>query len=112
MGIKTVITASPDDKQRELAKQCGLKYVEIPFGWFDMNAEHLQQFLQAVEAGPAPIYVSSRTGTLRAGILLAHWRIHAQKWSVEQALNEYYRLQANIFDAVHLVEVLKANAPQ
>ena len=111
LGVKTVISATPNDLQRSLAKEYGLKLVEIPFGWSDMNARHLQQFLKAVDVGPSPICVCSRSGTLRAGILLAHYRIHREGWTVDQALKEYYRLDANYWDANHLVKVLKENAP-
>jgi protein tyrosine phosphatase (PTP) superfamily phosphohydrolase (DUF442 family) len=110
LGIKTVITATPDDLQRSLAKQYDLKFVEIPFGWSDMTAGHLQQFLQAVDAGPSPICVCSRTGTLRAGILLAHYRVHREGWTVDKAIKEYYRLDANYWDSKHMVKVLKENA--
>jgi len=111
LGIKTVITATPNDLQRSAAKQYGLKLVEIPFGWSDMNAGHLKQFLQAVDTGPSPICVCSRSGTLRAGILLAHYRIHREGWTAEKAIKEYYRLDANYWDSKHLVKVLKENAP-
>lgn len=112
LGIKTVITATPDDKQRAWAGQYGMKFVEIPFGWSNMTAEHLKQFLQAVDAGPAPICVCSRSGTLRAGILLAHYRIHREGWDVDKAIKEYYRLDANYWDSKHLVKILKENASQ
>ena len=111
LGIKTIISTTTSETQRSLAKKYGMKLVEIPFGWSNMNAGHLRQFLQAVAASPKPICVISRTGTLRAGIMLAHYRVHRQGWSVDEALNEYYRLDANYWDAVDLVKVLKENAP-
>jgi len=111
LGIKTIIATTTSNKQRTMAKDYGLKLVEIPFGWSDMSGGDLREFLRAVDAGPEPVCVISRTGTLRAGILLAHYRVHRQGWTVDEALNEYYRLEANYFDAVTLVKVLKENAP-
>jgi hypothetical protein len=53
---------------------------------------------------------SASGGDLRAGILAAHWRIHRENWPVQKALDEYFRLDANTWDSVNLVDVLKANA--
>ena len=110
LGIKTIISVTPTDEERAWAKECGLKYVEIPFGWYDMTREHLDKFLAAADAGPAPILVKCFGGDLRAGILAAHWRIHREGWTAQRALDEYFRLDANTWDSVNLVEVLKANA--
>ena len=86
--------------------------MEIPFGWYDMKKGHLDRFLAAVDQGPAPIYVHCMGGDLRAGILAAHYRIHREGWTVKQALDEYYRLDANYWDSVDLVKVLKENAAE
>jgi protein tyrosine phosphatase (PTP) superfamily phosphohydrolase (DUF442 family) len=110
LGIKTIISVTPTDEERTWAKEYGMKYVEIPFGWYDMKKEHLDKFLAAADAGPAPIFVKCFGGDLRAGILAAHWRIHREGWTVDRALAEYFRLDANTWDSVNLVEVLKANA--
>jgi len=110
LGIKTIISVTPTDQERAWAKDYGMKYVEIPFGWFDMKKEHLDKFLAAADAGPAPIFVKCFGGDLRAGILAAHWRIHRENWPVQKALDEYFRLDANTWDAMILVDVLKANA--
>ncbi|OQA01341.1 MAG: hypothetical protein BWY71_00414 [Planctomycetes bacterium ADurb.Bin412] len=112
LGIKTVISASPNKNQRAWAEQCGMKFVEIPFGWYDMTSEDLHKFLQVVDASPKPICVCSRSGMLRAGILLAHYRIHREGWDVEAALEEYYKLDANYGESKKLVKVLRENAPQ
>jgi hypothetical protein len=49
-------------------------------------------------------------GDLRAAILVAHYRVHREGWTVEKALDEYYRLDANYWDSLDLVKVLKENA--
>jgi protein tyrosine phosphatase (PTP) superfamily phosphohydrolase (DUF442 family) len=110
LGIKTIISVTPTDQERAWAKDYGMKYVEIPFGWYDMKKEHLDRFLAAADAGPAPIFVKCFAGDLRAAILAAHWRIHREGWTFERAIDEYRRLDANYWDSLNLVEVLKANA--
>jgi protein tyrosine phosphatase (PTP) superfamily phosphohydrolase (DUF442 family) len=111
LGIQTVVSITPNDKERRLAEEHGFQLVEIPFGWYSMNASHLDRFLEAMDAAEGPVYVHSKFGINRAGILAAHYRAHREGWSVEKALDEYWRLDANRFDTVHLVKVLKANAP-
>jgi protein tyrosine phosphatase (PTP) superfamily phosphohydrolase (DUF442 family) len=107
LGIKTIITTSSDEKQRSWATQRGMGYVEIPFGWNDMTSSDLQQFIQAVDANPGPICAISRTGTLRAGILVAYYRVKKEGWTVDKALDEYYRLAANFWDSIPMVETMK-----
>ncbi|MCX5656502.1 MAG: hypothetical protein NTY65_17845, partial [Planctomycetota bacterium] len=70
----------------------------------------LDQFLAAADAGPAPIFVKCFAGDLRTGILAAHWRIHREGWTCETALDEYRQLDANYWDSLNLVDVLKQNA--
>ena len=110
LGIKTIVSVTPTDDERAWAKEYDMKYVEIPFGWFDLKKEHLDQFLAAADAGPPPIFVKCFTGDLRTGILAAHWRIHREGWTFEKAIEEYRQLDANYWDSLNLVDVLKANA--
>ena len=110
LGIKTIISVTPRDEERAWAREYGMKYVEIPFGWFDLKKEHLDQFLTAADAGPAPIFVKCFAGDLRTGILAAHWRIHREGWTVDRALEEYFLLDANTWDSLILVDTLKKNA--
>jgi len=107
LGIKTIISVSPDDQERALAKEFGFGLVEIPFGWNDMSQDHLDRFLAATRGSPGPFYVHDTFGINQAGILLAHYRIHVERWSVEKALDEYWRLDANFWDSIHMVQVLK-----
>jgi protein tyrosine phosphatase (PTP) superfamily phosphohydrolase (DUF442 family) len=110
LGIKTIIAVTPNDQERTLAREFGFKLVEIPFGWYDMKKADLDQFLAAVDAGPTPVYVHCMGGDLRAGILAAHYRIHREGWTFDRAIEEYRRLDANYWDSLDLVKVLKENA--
>lgn len=115
MGVKTIITTSQDAQQRQWAAERQMKYVEIPFGWNDMREEDLHTFLSTYESSPKPVCIISRTGTIRAGIWGAWYRVRKQGWTVEAALNEYHwKLQANVFDAMPIVMTFKnaaAKAP-
>ena len=110
LGIKTIVAVTPTSEERALAKEYGFTLVEIPFGQDDMTKAHLDRFLDAVEKCPAPVYVHCFGGDLRAAILVANYRIHREGWSFDKALDEYRRLDANYWDSLHLVEVVKDNA--
>jgi protein tyrosine phosphatase (PTP) superfamily phosphohydrolase (DUF442 family) len=112
LGVKTIVAVTPRAEEREWAKEYGMKYVEIPFGWYDMKKADLDKFLATVDEGPTPIYVHCLGGDLRAGILAAHYRIYRESWGVEKALDEYYRLDASYLDSLDLVKKLRENAPK
>lgn len=110
LGIKTIVSVTPNDRERALAKEYNFKLVEIPFGLGNLNKSDLDRFLSAVDSSPAPVYVHCFGGDLQAGILLAHYRIHKEGWSYRRALNEYRRLDANYWDSIAMLKVLEDNA--
>ncbi|MCE5326103.1 MAG: hypothetical protein LLG01_06775 [Planctomycetaceae bacterium] len=112
LGVKTIISVTPSDRERELASAGGMTLVEIPFGAGDMSAENLAAFLTAVDKSPKPIYVHDFDGTLRAGALMAHYRIHKDKWTFDRAMHEWHRLDVNVWDYGHMVEVIRENSSQ
>lgn len=111
LGVKTVVSVTPTAKERTLAREYGFTLVEIPFSFTSATESHLDRFLTAVDTQPGPIYVHGFGGTVRAGILPAHYRIHRQGWTYDQAMAEYRRLGANFWDSLALVDLLKKNAP-
>jgi protein tyrosine phosphatase (PTP) superfamily phosphohydrolase (DUF442 family) len=112
LGVKTIVAVTPHAEEREWAKEYEMKYVEIPFGWYDMKKADLDKFIATMDSGPTPVYVHCLGGDLRAGILAADYRIYRESWSVEKALDEYYRLDASRLDAMDLVKKLRENAPK
>jgi len=110
LGIKTIITTSQDIQQHQWATDRKMEYVEIPFGWNDMTETDLHRFLRTYESSPKPVCVISRTGAIRAGIWGAWCRVRKQGWSVGKAMNEYYKLQANIFDSMPIVATFRSAA--
>jgi protein tyrosine phosphatase (PTP) superfamily phosphohydrolase (DUF442 family) len=111
LGIKTIITTSQDADQKSWAEAQGMKYVEIPFGWNDMTEADLHSFLAAYDANPKPVCVISRTGTIRAGIFGAWYRVRRQGWPVDKAIYEYnWQLQANVFDSIPIVNTFRSAA--
>ncbi|MCY2928506.1 MAG: hypothetical protein NTV86_03255 [Planctomycetota bacterium] len=110
LGVKTIISVDPSDEERALAKEYHFWLAELPFGSMELSRAHLEQFMTCVRTCPGPIYVHCFGGDLRAGILLAYYRMHKQGWSFDRAYTEYQRLDANNWDAAPFVQVLKDNA--
>jgi hypothetical protein len=108
LGIKTVISITPSLRERALAKDNGFVLVEMPFA--ALTRADLDKFIAAVASNPAPIYVHDFGGINKAGILLAYYRIRKEGWTYERAINEFWRLDANYWDVIGMVNVLKANA--
>lgn len=111
LGIKTIVSVDPSDDERAIAKEYGFALIEIPFGWYDLKKADLDRFLATVDQGQGPYYVHDMYGPIQAGALLAYYRMHRQQWSVDDAIKEYYRLDANYWDSLDIVKVLKASAP-
>jgi protein tyrosine phosphatase (PTP) superfamily phosphohydrolase (DUF442 family) len=110
LGIKTIIATNPQPEEKAMAGEFGMKYVEIPFGPFDLTKEKLDAFMAAVAAGPAPVYVKSLGGDRDAAILAAHYRIHHDGWTADKAIDEFLRLQGNFWDSLNMFQVIRDNA--
>ena len=120
LGIRTIISTNPSDKERELAARNGFNLVEIPFSWAagDLTREDLDRFLSAFDAGPKPVYVKDRMGTIEAGLLVAHYRIQRDGWSYDRAIKEFDSSdgpdmpgQGNYWDTIGVQHLLKDAAP-
>jgi ABC-type transport system substrate-binding protein len=121
LGIKTIISTNPSDSERQLCRKYGFHLVEVPFSWgaHDMSAADLDRGLAAIDAGPAPVYVKDKIGTIEAGVLVAHYRIHRCHYTYDQAVREFDRSdgpdipsQGNYWDALDMLAKVKAAAAE
>ena len=96
-GVGTIITVTPTDEERQLAKDAGLKLVELPIKKAEpISAETIEAFLSAVKAEPKVVYVHCIGGTHRAAALSACYRIKAEGWTYDKAAIEYDRLGGDL----------------
>lgn len=112
LGVWTIVSATPRDAERAWAREMGLEYVELPFGWHTLERADLDRFLAVMDSAAGPVLVKSYLGINQAGILAAYWRVQRQGWSVKKALDEFYRLDGNYWDSVDMIKVMKQAAAE
>ena len=75
--------------ERDTVKAFGMQYVPIP--WFCMRPKDtvIAQFLILLHDNPGKkIFVHCNTGIDRTGMMVAAYRMAAQRWTAEEALSE------------------------
>ena len=93
LGVRTIISVTPSDRERELAGQHGMELVEVPFTReTGLTAKARSKFLLALKARPRPIYLHCKGGSHRAGSLGALYRVKVDGWNFEKAVEEFVRL--------------------
>jgi protein tyrosine/serine phosphatase len=89
-GIKTIVSIVPSDQERAMAKQFGIRLVELPFPNEKLPFEVIDRFKEVL-AQNEPIYLHCHGGTHRAGVLGLYYRLWSG-WSYERALKEFVAL--------------------
>jgi uncharacterized protein (TIGR01244 family) len=93
LGVKTLINLTSDDadaREEALARQAGMKYVQIPMTTRVVpTPAELAKFL-AIATDPAsqPIYVHCVGGRHRTGVMTAVFRMTHDGWTADQAFGE------------------------
>ncbi len=89
LGIKTIVTVTPTDEERKLAKANGMALVEVPFDKkTGVSKESREAFMAAMKAW-TPVYVHCHGGTHRASTLCVLYRTKVQGWAWEKAAKEF-----------------------
>ncbi len=96
LGVKTLINLTSDDSdsaEESLAKQAGMKYVQIPMTTRKIpTVEELASFLKVVnDPASQPIYVHCVGGRHRTGVMTAIYRMTHDGWNADQAFKEMKR---------------------
>ncbi len=108
LGIEIVVNLrNEEDKiaeERAQVEALGMRYVSIPWSGFQKpdNAQ-VAEFLQLLRTNhDKKIFVHCRRGAERTGVMLAAYRITAQGWTPEQALEEMEQFKFRGFWFRHL----------
>jgi tyrosine-protein phosphatase SIW14 len=93
IGVKTLINLTSDDadaREEALARQAGMKYVQIPMTTHIVpTPAELAKFLAIVnDPASQPIYVHCVGGRHRTGVMTAVYRMTHDGWSADQAFSE------------------------
>ena len=99
LGVRTVVSVTPTDLERDLTRQAGMRLVEMPFEkTTGPSPEALKMFVGLFDGGNTPVYVHCHGGTHRGGILGVAYRVHVLGWPWEKALLEYGYLGGSLKD--------------
>lgn len=100
LGVRTVVNLRSERdairlNERWLVKSLGMRYVSIPVkdGSFFTRSRTIpedafRRFLEAVDAGPGPVFVHCRRGADRTGAVVALYRIARHGWAGQRAYDE------------------------
>ena len=103
LGVTTIVdlrgNRSEVQWERSKSEALGMRFVNIPvLGWSSPADAQVAQFLKLFDDPNQKIFVHCRFGEDRTGVMVAAYRIAAQKWSADRALEEmnsfgfHYRL--------------------
>jgi hypothetical protein len=111
-GVKTIVSISPNDKERDFCKQHGFELVEIPFNKNDGPSEKdLRRFLDTVKNGRERFYVHCIGGSHRGGVLGFAYRLHILNWVEDRALVEFGRLGGDLKGDHAMLEAVRKFKP-
>jgi protein tyrosine phosphatase (PTP) superfamily phosphohydrolase (DUF442 family) len=106
-GIRTIISITPTDHERDFCRQNDFNLIEIPFEkTTGLSPADLQQYLQTLKTTDGPFYVHCHGGAHRGGILGVAYRVYVQNWPLDKALAEYSRLGGDLLDGNTMIESL------
>ncbi len=103
-GIRAVVDLRPRqedaaayDEEDLTCEKAGVKFVGIPIpnSVVFPDSSQIRLFLQTVQNSP-PVLIHCQHGRKRTGILVGAYRVVVDDWSVEEAMVEMEKYQANL----------------
>lgn len=97
LGVEIVVSlrehADQISEERGAVEAQGMRFVSIPWRSFGpASNKQVAEFLELLRASPdKKVFVHCRRGAERTGVMLAAFRIAAQQWTPQQALDEMER---------------------
>lgn len=97
-GIKTIIdlraAGARTETEASLARDLGMKYINLPMSSRAPSEAQVQTFIQTVEAGRdknEPVFVHCAHGSDRTGCLVGIWRVTHDSYTYKDAYSEMRR---------------------
>ncbi len=89
LGVKTVLNLQSSHSDRKLLEDTGLDYVHIKMRAWDAEYDEVKQALQIItNESKQPVFVHCKHGADRTGAVVAAWRLVADGWTKEKAIQE------------------------
>lgn len=107
LGIKTVLSIAPSEKERQLISDNGIKFIPFSFKMNALSVDSLEYMLNKVK-NAFPVYIQCHKGMHRPGIVAAGYRIMFEKWTYEKAVLEFGRLGGSLKEDAEMLGVLKS----
>ena len=109
MGIKTIVSITPTDMEREEAKKHGIKLVEISVDKKEgISQKDLNRYIDLFSTKDnLPIYVHCNGGSHRAGTMGTAYRVHKNGWKWERAVKEFDNLGGSPDDDIIILNSIK-----
>jgi protein tyrosine/serine phosphatase len=113
LGIRTVINARGDDRQRDALGRLAIGYEHMPMSAWSVRDADVVRFLRIVtDASRTPVLVHCEHGADRTGVLCAMYRVIVLGWAKDDAIAEMTRggmgfnsLCGNLIDYVRDADV-------
>jgi protein tyrosine/serine phosphatase len=94
-GVRTVIdlraVTKSSKREKALASDLGMKYVQIPMSSEPPTAQQVKTFLSLTDdarKGNGRVYVHCQHGSDRTGAMVGIWRVCRDGWTYDQAYRE------------------------
>ncbi len=89
MGIKTVVNLTMEDIDKAYVDKLSLRYFHLPVDPWKPDKSLYKKFLELInDESNYPIFVHCTLGSDRAGVAIALYRISAENWTEDEALDE------------------------
>lgn len=115
-GIRSVINLRPPqedaaayEEEVQACRKAGVKFASIPLSNDTVLPESndIRMFLRVVQESP-PALVHCQFGRKRTGVIVGAYRVIVDDWSVDEAMVEMEKYQANLRDLTPKVRALLA----
>jgi len=89
LGVKTVLNLRLSHSDRKLIEGADLDYVHIKMEAWDAEYDEVKEALQIItDKSKQPVFVHCKHGADRTGTVIAAWRLVADGWTKEEAIEE------------------------
>ncbi len=89
LGVKTVLNLRLSHSDRKLLEGTDLDYAHIKMQAWDAEYDEVKEALQIItDKSKQPVFVHCQRGADRTGAVVAAWRLVADGWTKEKAIEE------------------------
>ncbi len=93
LGVQTIISITPTDTERELAKKHNIKLVEIKLTKNEgISQADFNKFTASLNNDKSPFYIHCKGGVHRGGTMGVAYRTNKCGWTREKAIEEFNNL--------------------